>query len=572
MESRIPIHHHHPPKSAVRVRPLPWLWSVLGRWFKTNVSIPRWYPVFFQRSFLGYLLAVLAVSCAVLLDVLLMHSFPSFGLSSLVTLLAVVIIALSWGAGPCLVATLLGTVLLDWLIFPRLSHLSGDPVRVLDDLMVLVVGLTVTAFTSRRMRQRRQIEHAARLAEEARARAEGLAVSLAQEQAKADLEHKRLEAIFEAMADGVTVYDHAGRIQRLNAAALELHGWNDVSAARSLPMVERGSGFQLRASDGTPLAQEEWLVPRLLQGEVIGSAEAQDYLFTNLRERQLEISISGTPVRTAEGRIVGAVTVMRDVTERRRNERAVREANRQMDAFLGLVSHELKTPVTTITLGLQIARRRMLRLLQRDHEAAGESGASLEGVAEQLERTTSQVERLDRLVNDLLDVSRIQAGQLDIRRAPADLTTIVGEAVEEQRQLHPERRISLALPTSPFPAICVDAARIGQVVTNYLTNALKYSAPDHPVQVGVEMAGASVRVWVRDQGPGVPLAGQEQIWERFHRVPGVEVLSGPGVGLGLGLSICRMIVDYHQGQIGVHSTVGEGSTFWFTLPVARSSQ
>jgi signal transduction histidine kinase len=117
------------------------------------------------------------------------------------------------------------------------------------------------------------------------------------------------------------------------------------------------------------------------------------------------------------------------------------------------------------------------------------------------------------------------------------------------------------------------AGRIEQVVTNYLTNALKYSPADRPVEVGVEVEPGKqqVRVWVRDQGPGLPLAEQGRIWERFHRVQGVEVQSGTGVGLGLGLYICRMIVERHHGQVGVQSASGQGATFWFTLPLSDAS-
>jgi signal transduction histidine kinase len=116
----------------------------------------------------------------------------------------------------------------------------------------------------------------------------------------------------------------------------------------------------------------------------------------------------------------------------------------------------------------------------------------------------------------------------------------------------------------------VDAGRIEQVVTNYLTNALKYSPVDRPVEVGIEVETEHVRVWVRDYGEGVPLAEQEYIWERFHRAQGVEVQSGTGVGLGLGLYISRMIIERHQGQVGVQSTPGQGATFWFTLPPSPS--
>ena len=110
------------------------------------------------------------------------------------------------------------------------------------------------------------------------------------------------------------------------------------------------------------------------------------------------------------------------------------------------------------------------------------------------------------------------------------------------------------------------------MVTNYLTNALKYSPADRPVEVGIDVEPEHARVWVRDHGQGLPLSEQERIWERFHRVKGVEVQSGAGVGLGLGLYVSRMIVERHQGQVGVQSTTGQGATFWFTLPLPHSNE
>ena len=148
--------------------------------------------------------------------------------------------------------------------------------------------------------------------------------------------------------------------------------------------------------------------------------------------------------------------------------------------------------------------------------------------------TLQQGGRLHRLVHDLLDTSRIQAGGLDLQLTPAELTTMVRRPVEEQRQANPERTIRLHLPSRAVP-VCADAERLGQVVTNYLTNALKYSGEAAPVEVGVQVEGQQGRVWVRDEGPGIPHGEQERLWERFHRVPGIEIQSGSGIGLGLGL-------------------------------------
>jgi signal transduction histidine kinase len=152
---------------------------------------------------------------------------------------------------------------------------------------------------------------------------------------------------------------------------------------------------------------------------------------------------------------------------------------------------------------------------------------------------------------------------------PCDLVVIVVEAVREQKLAAPARSIDVDLPPGITVPVLADVDRIGQVVTNYLTNALKYSADDKPVAVGLEVDGAMARVSVRDAGPGIPAAEQEHIWERFYRVPGIEHRSGSGIGLGMGLYISRTIVERHHGRVGVESHAGSGSIFWFTLPLLK---
>ena len=259
--------------------------------------------------------------------------------------------------------------------------------------------------------------------------------------------------------------------------------------------------------------------------------------------------------------------LLRGWAEAQANELALYETKAQMDTFLGIASHELKTPLTSLKLSLQLSQRQLRRLTAGTNGAAASSDARLHSAVEQVNRTVQQIDRMEALVNDLVDVSRIQAGRLELHVEQVDLAAIVRETVIEQREASPGREIHFQRLAEQSVPVYADAGRIEQVVTNFLTNALKYSPADRPVEVGVEAETRQARVWVRDQGPGLPPQEQEHIWERFHRAKGVEVQSGAGVGLGLGLYISRIIVERHRGQVGVDSTPGQGATFWFTLPL-----
>jgi len=296
------------------------------------------------------------------------------------------------------------------------------------------------------------------------------------------------------------------------------------------------------------------------------------------------------------------------------------EYARKQDEFLGIASHELRTPLTSMSANLQMARRLLKRQRSQVERGGTEKPASTGGAAEAggdlsalvdrldmlIERTERSTGRLVRLVNDLLDVSRIQAGKLEFQLQVIDLLKVVREVVEEQRSMHPERDIRLRLPEHQegrelqerlaghagherqesaqgredmAAPVLADPDRLDQVLINFLTNALKYSAGDQPVEVQVTRdagegadARPSVRVAVQDWGPGIPPEELEHLWERFHRVKGIEVQSGSGVGLGIGLYIARGIVERHGGTLGVSSTVGEGSTFWFALPLVAPGE
>jgi PAS domain S-box-containing protein len=278
-----------------------------------------------------------------------------------------------------------------------------------------------------------------------------------------------------------------------------------------------------------------------------------------------------TAVGTLTAVVLERERLLRQREEARANELALREANRQMNEFLSIVSHELRTPLTSVSAYIQRSQMQLRRLLTNKSEqetTVADLPDRLTLFQETLERALTQIRRLNRLIGDLLDIARIEAERLELTPAPCDLAVIVRDAVQEQRVAWPGRTIGLELPNGRVPVVA-DAGRIGQVVGNYLTNALKYSAQDRPVQVSLRLEQGQARVLVRDEGPGLPPEQHARIWERFHRAPGISVQSGSGVGLGLGLYICRIIIQRQHGQVGVESAPGNGSTFWFTLPLAQ---
>jgi signal transduction histidine kinase len=289
-----------------------------------------------------------------------------------------------------------------------------------------------------------------------------------------------------------------------------------------------------------------------------------------------EVKLAGAVAKLA-ALVIERERLLRERAAAQADALVLREANRRMDEFVSIVSHELRTPLTTVVTNIQIAARWLPRLEPR--AVGAETGApaapdeTLAQFRRLLERSDRQAGRLTRIVSDLLDMSRIQAGRLELQPRPMDLVEVVREAVEEQRQAHPNREIALTLPADvTVLAVLADGDRIGQVVTNYLTNALKYSPPEQPVAVRVERKGESARVAVRDQGPGLAKGEQAHLWERFHRVERITVESGSTVGLGLGLYISKTIIERHRGQVGVQSSRGKGSVFSFTLPLAESTR
>jgi len=216
----------------------------------------------------------------------------------------------------------------------------------------------------------------------------------------------------------------------------------------------------------------------------------------------------------------------------------------------------LKTPITVIRGRAQL----MLGRISKQPERSAEQ----EGFLATLEKIDQQAQRLTSLINDLLDINSIRTGRLKLQLKREDLVEVCREVVAEQRLLT-ERAIRLEAHAAPV-LMLIDRDRLGQVLTNLVSNALKYSPEGTPVEVHVHLYGDTARILVCDGGPGIPEEQRALIFEPFYRAPGAQDPSKRGWGLGL--AICKEIVEQHGGRIWCESTPGAGSTFLVELPLA----
>lgn len=570
----------------------------------------------------------------------------------------------------------------------------------------------------------------------------------------ADLRAGQLDAMFEAMTDGILVCDRQRRVVRVNHAYRELMAAINAAGTDTTPFRERLAHLDVRDADGRRMRPAQYPIHRILRGDVLAGATAQDLRVRVNGESERELTASGAPVRDGDGHITGAVMVLRDVTERqcleRRTEQtlqallamaeamthsegaagsrvgpggdnvprrlaelarrvlgceriglmvvegkperlkplamvgwrhedeqrcvqqvsqfglsdylpgeqssqvraghvivsdvraagqqgvstfgaervlvapmhvgaelvgilgvdygptqhvfsepecvlagatahlaalvlernrllhereesqvrelALQETTQRMDDFLAIASHDLRSPLTAAIGGVEFAALKFDHLASAVRTQAPELSEQVEAVQRCMTDADQAVVRLSRFVAVLFDTARAKTGSLDLRLEPCDLTTIVGDQVAALRMAHPQRDIQMKQPAEGRVPVMADADRIGEVIANYLNNALKYSPEDAKIVVQLKVTGGWARVSVKDRGPGLSATDQQRIWERFYRAPGIKACSGSASGLGLGLHICKMLVNAHGGQVGVVSAVGKGSTFWFTLP------
>lgn len=339
----------------------------------------------------------------------------------------------------------------------------------------------------------------------------------------------RLRAVWEVASDAMALSDPDGFVLDANPAYFRLYGYT--------PDEVLGRSFAVIFPEEMRSWAEEQYRATFARDEVAPAVQST-VRRNDGTERHVEVRYAF--LTDAAGRRTALLSVIRDVTERTL-------AERQQAAFLAMVGHELKNPLTVI--------RGMAQLLQRGGDRRERAVASI----------VEQSKHLTRLVSDLLDLAQLEAGQLAVERTEVDLAALMARATEEVRLLAPAHPLLIELPDGPV-AVRGDAGRLRQVLDNLLANATKYSPAGSAVRVRLERACGEARVAITDEGPGIPPEALPRLFERFYRAEAAR--HGGMPGLGLGLAICKGLVEAHDGRIGVESARGRGSTFWFALPCA----
>lgn len=351
-------------------------------------------------------------------------------------------------------------------------------------------------------------------------------------------EHKQLEArcrqLFDSNLIGVFVSDFAGTFLEANNAFLDLLGYTRAE-------------LQARTILRDALTPPEWhflsqqAIQALQEAGVSGTYE-KEYLHKNGRRVPVLVAV------TRIGYTNTCIGCVLDISERR-------ELEKRKDEFIGIASHELKTPVTSL--------KGFLGLLQRLSTTQGD-----EKMSYYLTRMDAQITRLTKLINDLLDLSKMQAGQLLYREERIEIDTLVQEVIEMIEGATQTHRLLLEGRTRAL--VVGDYDRIGQALTNLINNAIKYSPEADKILVRLAKDHSSIQVSVHDFGIGIDDEDQRKIFERFYQVAGAEEKNSSG--LGIGLYITHDIVKQHGGRLWVESKKGEGSVFYITLPLAEAKE
>jgi PAS domain S-box-containing protein len=348
--------------------------------------------------------------------------------------------------------------------------------------------------------------------------------------------------IVETANEGIWVIDANDITTFANPKMAEMLGYTpDEMIGSSL--------FQFMDAETALIAQQSLRLRRQ------GRSEVHDFKFQRKDGSPLWGLLSATSILDSEGHYLGSLGMVADITERRQLEQMKAE-------FIAMVSHELRTPLTSMQAGLSLLHQNLLA-------PASEAGKAV------IEIATEEVDRLVKLVNEILDLERLESGKIRLGKQTCNTTRLATRAIEHMQTLANQRGIQLIRSVADWldTDIEVDGDRILQVFINLISNSLKFSSPGTTIQLTAKPLSSDVLqvcFGVQDQGQGIPPEHLDLIFERFHQVDASNARQQSGTGLGL--AICQRIVESHGGKIWAESNLKQGSCFYFTLPAANSAK
>ena len=349
---------------------------------------------------------------------------------------------------------------------------------------------------------------------------------------------RRTDLMVDSVGEGIYGVDPDGLITFVNPAAAQALGY----AAWELTGRDAHTTFHERGPDGEPLPEEQCYISEAIRLGLVSTSEDDSYVRSD--GRLLPVEVTTTPL--AEGdQVLGAVVIFRDVTQRREVERLKSE-------FVSMVSHELRTPLTAIQGSLGLI-------------SGGALGPLPAPAARMLEIASISAHRLNRLVDDILDIERIESGVLVLQPGRQDARALVDAAVVQMQVLAVEAGVEMTVGDVPG-AVHADPDRAAQALINLIGNALKFSYPGGRVEISGSVGEDVVEFRVADQGRGIPGDRLERIFNRFEQVDSSDAREKGGFGLGLAIS--RSLVERSGGRIWATNNPDRGATLHFTLPRA----
>jgi PAS domain S-box-containing protein len=400
----------------------------------------------------------------------------------------------------------------------HMTRLNGDASP--EERGVLVVGWDTTAEVTARQRAEELARHS-------------------------EAERAWLQKVIDYMPEGVIIAGPDGSVRQVNRAASEMFA--EVPSALFDGTLQQA--YNVTDTDGTPLPDDRTPIVRALKERetVIG----EEVMASRADGTTVDLLCNATPLFDGEGNLVAGVLVFQDIS-------ALKDVERLKDEFMSVASHELRTPLASVKATAQFLLRK-----------AKEGGSYTQQDLDRLSAIVQQSSRMARLIEELLDVGRLQSGRIQIDREPFELSELVRESVELASYTYP--RCAIETYADGPVEIVADRDRIGQVLTNLLDNAIKYSAEDCKVQVHLATArdAGTATIQVRDHGVGFDPDDANRLFERFSRL---GPLAHHSRGMGLGLFISKQIVDAHGGTISAHSDgPNRGATMTVTLPISAQA-